>query len=71
MKLAWFNPALVVALSAAAGLVPVYTDLKRPDFGAVAKAMGPRGTASRRQATSRSPFGPGSRNTVPRCCVWR
>jgi pyruvate dehydrogenase (quinone) len=27
----------------AAGLVPVFTDLKNPDFGEVAKAMGLRG----------------------------
>ena len=55
------------AVSATAGPVP---DLKNPDFGAVAKAMGFWArTASRRQASSRSPFRPGSRNPVRRCCV--
>jgi pyruvate dehydrogenase (quinone) len=53
----------------AAGLVPVYTDLKNPDFGAVAKAMGLWGHASRRRASSRSPFRLGSRNLVRRCCM--
>ncbi len=40
----------------AAGLVPVYTDLKNPDFGEVARAMGLWGHRSRRRANSRSPF---------------
>ena len=54
------HPAPVVAaLSATAGLVP---DLKNPDFGAVAKAMGLWArTASRKPASWRSPFRPGSR----------
>ena len=53
------HPAPVVAeLSATAGLVP---DLKNPDFGAVAKAMGLWArTASRKPASSRSPFRLGS-----------
>ena len=69
MKLAWFNPALVVALSAAAGLVPVYTDLKNPNFGAVAKAMGLWGAQhleSRRAGGVRSDL---AREPGPGCCV--
>jgi pyruvate dehydrogenase (quinone) len=51
--------SVVAALSATAGLVP---DLKNPDFGAVAKAMGLWArTASRKPASWRSPFRPGSR----------
>jgi pyruvate dehydrogenase (quinone) len=62
------HPAPVVAaLSATAGLVP---DLKNPDFGAVAKAMGLRApTASRRPASWRSPFRPGSRTRSGLLCV--
>jgi hypothetical protein len=37
-------------LLTAAGLVSVYTDLKKPDFGRVAKAMGLWGAASRGRA---------------------
>jgi hypothetical protein len=52
-----------------AGLVPVYTDLKNPDFGEVAKAVGLWGTASRRQASWRSPCRLGSRSPARRCCM--
>ena len=33
--------------------MPIYTDLKNPDFGEVAKAMGLWGRRSRRRASSR------------------
>ena len=51
-----------------AGLVPMYTDLKNPDFGEVAKAMGLWGQQrreGRRPRGSRSR--PGSRSPVRRC----
>ena len=53
------HPTPVVAvLSATAGRVP---DLTNPNFGEGAKAMDSGRTASRKPASSRSPFGLGSR----------
>jgi pyruvate dehydrogenase (quinone) len=53
----------------AAGLVPVYTDLKNPNFAEVAKAVGLWGTWSQRQVNSRTRFGTGSRSLDRRCCM--
>ena len=50
----------------AAGLIPVYTDLKNPNFGEVAKAMAFGDTWSRRQGTSRARFATGSRSPAQR-----
>jgi thiamine pyrophosphate-dependent acetolactate synthase large subunit-like protein len=53
----------------AAGLIPVYTDLKNPNFGEVAKAVGLGDAWFRRRANSRAPFEPGSRTPAQRCCT--
>jgi hypothetical protein len=56
--------SLVEIEQKAAGLDPVYTHLKNPDFGEVAKAMDFGPAASQRQASSRRPSRPYSRNLV-------
>lgn len=53
----------------AAGLAPVYTDLKNPDFGEVAKTMGIWGRSVSKAGDLRTPSRPGSRIQVPRCCM--
>jgi pyruvate dehydrogenase (quinone) len=54
----------------AAGLVPLYTNLKNPDFGEVAKAMGLWG-ARVSKAGELEESRPGWRSPVRRCCTWR
>ena len=50
----------------AAGMEPVYTDLKNPNFGEVARAMGLWGRQVERQVTSKTPCKPGSRSLARR-----
>jgi pyruvate dehydrogenase (quinone) len=53
----------------AAGLIPVYTDLKNPDFGDVPRRWAYGDTGSRRQESSRSRSRPGSRSPAQHCCM--
>jgi thiamine pyrophosphate-dependent acetolactate synthase large subunit-like protein len=63
------HPAPVVAaLSATAGLVP---DLKNPDFGAVAMAMGLWAHSISKAGELEESVQTWLANPVRRCCVWR
>jgi pyruvate dehydrogenase (quinone) len=53
----------------AAGLIPVFTDLKNPNFGEVAKAMGLWGHRVSKAGSSGNPCGLGSRNPAQRCSM--